>query len=303
MTFTECPFDPEHDLSRVLAFMSAADQAQPETGYLHMGDILWQLYQNTLFDPTRHFRLWQDEAGELLALAWHERPAGVVFQIRPDWRGRGPLEAAILAWAETHIDTTAPAYDGHLKTPLCERDEATVALLTGMGFHRDDWFGVLMRHPLAELVAPPDLPPGFTVRPVGDEEEWEQRVNLHRAVWQSSRVTLEAYRRMRQVSGYDPALDLVVVTPEGEMAAYCICWYDPLNRTGEFEPVGTHETFRGRGLGKIVVQEGLRRLQARGAHTAYVFTSGSNHVARRLYETSGFTTYTYEYQYKRPVTP
>ena len=74
---------------------------------------------------------------------------------------------------------------------------------------------------------------------------------------------------------------------------------DEVNRTGEFEPVGTREKWRGRGLGKTVIAEGLRRLQARGAHTAYVTTPGSNTAAQRLYESAGFTTYTREYLYGR----
>lgn len=301
MNYTEHPLNPEQDLPRVMAFMSAAAQSQPETGYLHRGDVLWQLYQNTLFDPQRHFRLWQDEAGEIIALAWHERPDGVTFQVRPDWRGRGHLEPPILAWGETMVDTTASAYDGHLWTRLCEADRATIALLTELGFQRDDWFGVNLYQVLHQPVTPPVLPPGFTVRAVGDENEWEQRVNLHRSVWHPSRVTLEAYQRLRRVPGYDPELDLVVVTPDGEMAAYCICWYDPVTQTGEFEPVGTDAKFRGRGLGKIVIQEGLRRLQALGAHTAYVFTTGSNQAARRLYETCGFVIYAQEHLYGRLI--
>ena len=72
-------------------------------------------------------------------------------------------------------------------------------------------------------------------------------------MWYPSKVTLEAYRRMRSVSDYTPELDIVVVAPDGTFAAYCICWLDPVNKIGEFEPVGTRETFRGKGLGKAVM--------------------------------------------------
>lgn len=297
--FISRPFSHPADLARVRTFMHQINAQQSEVVYLHVGDVLWQLYQNTVFDPVRHFRLWEDEAGELVALAWHEGPDGVIFQVRPDWRGRDLLEPLILAWGATHVDKTAPTYDGHLWTRIPDTDSATLACLTQQGFQRDDWFAVNMHHPLAEPVILPPLPDGFTVRAVGEETEWEARVNLHRDVWHPSRVTLDAYQRLRQIPGYDPELDLVVVAPDGEMVAYCICWWDAVNRTGEFEPVGTREKWRGRGLGKIVIREGLRRLQARGAQVAYVSTPGKNIPAQRLYESAGFTVYTREHLYGR----
>lgn len=295
------PFKAMTDPARVTEFIIHANQQQPERGYVHVGDVLWQLYQNNIFDPTRHFRLWENEDDQLLGFAWFERPDGVFFQIRPDLRGTNLLELSILAWAEPLVDTTSPRYDGHLWTRLCDTDPATIAALMDLGFVRNDWFMVKMRHPLPKPVEPPPLPPGYTVRAVGDASEWAQRVDLHRAVWNPSKVTLDAYQRLRQQPGYDQELDLVVVAPDGQLVAYCICWFDPVNQTGEFEPVGTSEAYRGRGLGKVVIYEGLRRLQAKGAHTAYVSTYGDNTAAQRLYESAGFSTYTHEHLYGRPL--
>ena len=294
------PFDPLTDPARVIEFIAAANQQQPEQGYVHVGDVLWRLYQNSVFDPTQHFRLWEDEEGQLLGFAWHDRPDKILFQIRPDLRGTHLLEPAMLAWGEPLIDTTSPAYDGHLWVSIADTDPSTIATLKALGFERNEWFMVNMRHPLANPVESPPLPPGYTVRAVGDEAEWSQRVDLHRDVWNPSKVTLDAYQRLRQQAGYDPELDLVVVAPDGQLVAYCICWFDAVNRTGEFEPVGTRAAFRGRGLGKIVIYEGLRRLQAKGAHTAYVVTTGTNIAAQRLYESAGFATYTHEHLYGRP---
>lgn len=118
---------------------------------------------------------------------------------------------------------------------------------------------------------------------------------------------MEAYQRLRAAPLYRPDLDLVVVSPEGAFAAYCICWYDPMNRIGEFEPVGVHRDFRRRGFGKIVVQEGLRRLQTLGATLAIVTPgatdSGEKFVAaaaHTLYASAGFAVVNtwYAYQHK-----
>src|SRR5438477_11036855 len=106
---------------------------------------------------------------------------------------------------------------------------------------------------------------------------------------------------MRIVPGYTPELDLVALTADGTFASYCICWLDPVNKIGEFEPVGTHSAFRGRGLGKAVMLEGLRRLKAFGMQTAIVCSLGNNEASKRLYESLGLRTYNNRYNYTKPL--
>jgi mycothiol synthase len=62
-----------------------------------------------------------------------------------------------------------------------------------------------------------------------------------------------------------------------------------VTRSGAFEPVGTVPAHQRRGLGKVVMGEGLRRLKRMGATMAYV---GSYALpAHALYASAGFTEY------------
>ena len=126
-------------------------------------------------------------------------------------------------------------------------------------------------------------------------------LELHRAVWAPSRLTLDAYERLRAAPGFLPDLDLVLVSPEETFASYCICWFDAPSRSGVFEPVGTHPDFQGRGLGRYVMREGLRRLQARGATTATVSTAAFNRRAIGLYEAVDFHEVNREQRYGKAL--
>ena len=202
------------------------------------------MYQNTVFDVHREARLWEED-GELVGFAWLEEPDGVEMQeVHPRLRGSGSLENEMLGWPAPLTRAVYGELAGdELWTRVAEDEPRLDRLLFGLGFARDPDRAMKM---VRTLDAPPDR---WTVREVGGEGEWEERVEVRRDVWQPSQVTLEAYRRLRAAPGYDPRLDLVAVAPDGKFDSYCICWFDPESRTGLFEPLGTRQAYRGRGLG------------------------------------------------------
>jgi mycothiol synthase len=83
--------------------------------------------------------------------------------------------------------------------------------------------------------------------------------------------------------------------------AYCLCWYDPVSRTGLFEPLGTRPAHRRLGLGRGVMIEGLRRLRALGSETALVTAFSENRAATGLYESVGFRTVGREHLYGKKL--
>ena len=97
--------------------------------------------------------------------------------------------------------------------------------------------------------------------------------------------------------GYNPRLDLLA--PDARFGSYCICWFDPQSRTSLFDPLGTRQAHRGKGLGKAVMHEGLRRLRELGVRTALVNAIHDNEAARILYESVGFETINSERLYAK----
>lgn len=315
MPITDHPYRDDADRDAILRFLSAANAADtPRLRYWHVGDIVWAMYQNMVFDPRASFHLWQED-GELVGVGWFEAPHDFAFQILPRKLSDESLAEAMLAWAADHAREhgagSSDALRVNVRSQFAEhralldrhgfvRDTSTPrGLIERRGYAPDGYYMIHFRRDLREPLPDSRLLPGWTVRPVGDEDEWPERVDLHRVVWAPSRVTLDAYRRLRAAPIYRPALDLVVVAPDGQLAAYCICWLDADMRVAEFEPVGTHPDFRGRGAGRLLLLEAFRRLRGAGAETAIVLTNANNNPAVRLYESAGFTIADTEYTYMR----
>jgi ribosomal protein S18 acetylase RimI-like enzyme len=118
----------------------------------------------------------------------------------------------------------------------------------------------------------------------------QERAELHRdawSVWGTSKFSDALYGRLRSAPLYDTDLD-VVVEYRGQLASYCVCWLDTANAAGYFEPVGTRPSMTGRGLGRAVIREGMRRLREKGMRRAFVGTAAVNEAAAALYTSAGF---------------
>jgi mycothiol synthase len=297
--FTSRPYAGDDDLNLLIDFArQAAIARRPRAAYWYPGDIVWQAFTPN-FDPRKYIRLWFDDAG-LAGHAWFEPPLNVEFDVRGDLRENEALISAILGWGEaTRIASLEPAENvpkayamlgqGTLAASALESDPARVAMLERRGYAKNDRHNICYSLSLAEPLPEPLLPPGGTLR-YASEADLDERIELHRdawSVWGPSSQNVADYRRLRSAPLYDERLD-VVLELDGRMVAYCICWADTASGIGNFEPVGVRPGLTGRGLGRVVIFEGLRRLRARGLHTACVGTASVNERAMVLYESCGF---------------
>ena len=81
---------------------------------------------------------------------------------------------------------------------------------------------------------------------------------------------------------------MVIVAPDGRIAAFCICWLHPNGQTGCIEPLGVHPDFQRMGLGTAVLRVALRQLHTNGATNVTLFTGAGNGAALHLYENEAF---------------
>ncbi len=300
--FMSRPYGDESDLSRLLDFARDATIARlPGPTYWHPGDIVWQLSGTPGVNPVEDIRLWFG-GGRLAGLAWFEPPLIMQFDIRPGIDHGDVLMDLIVEWAEGRrralgrpsAGSTPRAYamlgQASLSTVALDSDGWRIAQLEGHGYLRTERHDVRFQRSLDILPPESALSPGMRLRHATDDDI-EERVDLHRdawSVWGPSSANPETYRRMRAAPVYEPELDVVLEGPDGRLLSYCICWADPASRIGAVEPVGTRPDFAGQGLARAVIHEGLRRLRARGIHTAIVGTASVNERALQLYPSCGF---------------
>jgi ribosomal protein S18 acetylase RimI-like enzyme len=299
---TSRPFADESDLHLLLDFARDAAVARlPGPTCWHPGDVVWQLIGTPGVNPAEDIHLWLDDGG-IAGLAWFEPPLIMQFDVRPGFNDSDGLIETILEWAESRrhaLGRPAPgatprAYamlgQTSLSTVALDSDARRIAALEAHGYVRTERHGLRYRRGLEIPIPEGPLPAGMRLRHATDSDI-DQRVELHRdawSVWGPSSANPETYRMLRAAPVYEPELDVIVEGPDGRLLSYCICWADPVTGVGEFEPVGTRPAFAGRGLARAAIYEGMRRLRARGMHTAIVGTASVNERALRLYPSCGF---------------
>jgi GNAT superfamily N-acetyltransferase len=135
----------------------------------------------------------------------------------------------------------------------------------------------------------PVLPEGFRFR-TADEAGPEAAVRAHVDAWAPSTYTAASYEGVRGTDAYRGDLHVLVEAPDGTMAASAVMWLDGVNRTAEFEPVGTHPDYRRRGLGRALLLHGMRLARDAGAVHQTVVCLGAPGLpaARGLYYSVGF---------------
>ena len=265
------------------------------------GELAWNWGRGHATDhATWPCRLWFSE-GETVAWGWAQLPrrvrmndgsvrdvtrAYLAYQVHPD---HAELVDEVIDW----YDATAADADRTVRPSAS--DEFALKRWAAHGYGTDpaalgdtgSWTQLNERDLID--VERPSLPDGFRFRDA-DEVEPEAVVQAHLDAWSPSSYTVEGYQGVRRAPGYRGDLHVLVEAPDGTMASSAIMWLDEVNRTAEFEPVGTHPDHRRRGLARALLLHGMRLARAAGATHMTVASLGApgHPEARGLYYGVGF---------------
>ena len=267
-----------------------------DASWWHAGGLAWEILGFMHQHPDWPIRLWGDRE-RISAWAFVEPPdretivsAGeritimeyaLATQVDPEEQG---LSDEVLKWFER------VAGGGTLTATVADGQPHVAAAILGAGMTEDAKapFGLDMRSGLEDLPLA-HVPDGYSVRAV-TADDLARRVAVHRSAWHPSSLTEAMYQATMETYPYNFALDVVVIAPDGEFAAACLIWHDPLTGVGELEPVGTHPDHRGLGAGPAACMAAMLALRDLGGTEACVRPRGDEYypVPRKVYARLGF---------------
>lgn len=228
------------------------------------------------------FRIWE-ENDEIIGVILSEINDDEVFiLIDPEHRH---IEEDMLSWA---IENLAFAQDdGSRKLTMWayESDAYRQDLYKKFGFEPYDDVEYIKSQTLKDKTFNPVLPEGYSFASVTNDLK-KTRIDCSAAAFESDPFSIDTYNKMQEAPSYIEDLDLVILDPNGEAAAFCTVWYYPDLGHGVFEPVGTHPGHQKMGLGKSIILEGLRRVKEHGADKAYV--NAFREHRSKFYGSAGF---------------
>lgn len=149
----------------------------------------------------------------------------------------------------------------------------------------------LMRVQLPVAVTPPPANSRLTTFDAQhDTENWLAQNNSafadhpEQGAW-----TIHDVKERVEEPWFDPS-GFLLLEIDHQLAASCWTKVHELHpdRFGEIYVVSVDPRFQGRGLGRVMVTQGLDALRRKGVSQAVLFVDESNSSARRLYESLGF---------------
>src|SRR5579883_889760 len=285
MFITERPFMGEPDWPLIASALDALP-----ANARHVIDLPYRLSSPPM-QTGENARLWLDDAGQIAGFAaWQRYWAVLDFFTLPSPQ-RGEIENAIFTWALPRFRAMDAARGRPLPYWAEYREDDTERgdLLVAHGFTLDeDYQYVQLHHPLGEALPVVSAPQGITIRPLVGEREVAAYVALHRAAFESESMTQDWRERTLRAPHHLPEIDLVAETEDGALVGFCLGWFDAAHRQGQVEPVGVAPGYHGRGIGRALLSEMLRRFAALGAERVIIETESTRSPALRLYESVGF---------------
>lgn len=289
-------YQSEQDLQHMLHMLMEARARTNDWHYSHVGELLFNFFMVAChLDPQERIRLWHNDKGKLVAYAILGEDPSFDCQVLPEYEWAG-IETEAFAWAETRLTELrqhdAKQWAGHFVSGARQDDARRIMFLEQHEFQYSGKFAeVNMLRSLSQPIPELAIPTGCQVRAVDEVADVSDRAAAQREVWHPwtvGNVSDDDYARFMRLPGYHCELDVVAVAPDGVIAAYVNGWIDPLNRIGDFGPVGARLAYRRQGLTRLALLESLRRMQAYGMDRVCISTGVSNTPALQLYESIGF---------------
>jgi len=271
---------------RLLQTLLSTDSDHP---HIHLVDMPYRL-SSTWQENGCELGIWE-KRDELLAWAVFQPPWwNLDFVIHPSQAGLS-LEKEIFEWGKEQMMAYAKrsGEDFYGSVEIFEDApgvEQTIENLLSLGFEKFDWSILRFEKNLQKETQQPQLPEGYSIRPLRGKAEVEAYVELHRAAFGSEKMTTAWRMRVLEHPYYRPEIDLVVESPKKKLVGFCVCWQ--WQGVGQIEPLGVHPEYQGKGLGKALELSAHLALRNSEVQRIFVDHASENTEAIALSLKTGF---------------
>jgi GNAT superfamily N-acetyltransferase len=294
----------DHDLPRLQTTLASWIQEAGDCGYCHAQEITRRIYTPMAdsLPVAETVQVWEDDSG-IIGIALNLRFDNA-FEVYTSPAYRGTAAERIMLGSATETTRRLMRQVGREATSVIidvwDCDTTRQQLLGAIDFAQYRIWGHLTERSLAEPIPPPRLADGFTLR-AATMSDAEQLAAVRNASFGTDFKPQDYRDGVMHKPGYDPAREIVVVAPDGRFAAFTMIWLDSVNKVGLFEPVGTHQEFRRKGLARGLMLHALYEMQRLSMTTATVGYDATNAPAAALYQSLGFNHQYTTLGYKRVV--
>ena len=268
-----------------------------------IGNVAWEARPHTHYELARIITLAFD-GDDLAGWVWLGTSGGFNLYLSPEHRDCSERwdELIVTLIDQAQARVTAGDALAEIGGWFVEATDTVRPLLLARGFSEVDCSGSddLLRADLSEI-REAALPDGYRFDWVRDEATLAERVEVHRAAFAPSELTLGAYRRAQATWPYRPELDRVVRNSDDRVVAGATAWLDAENQAGLLESIGVLPDHHNRGIGRAITADAMGALRDAGATQAQLGISGP--AARAAYLAAGFRPWQRERTFTRPLTP
>ena len=232
----------------------------------------------------KDFFLWEDPNGKVSGALVYDQEIAVIASL-PEYPG---LYEEILEQAELHYSQKG-SVEKPLGVEILESNPVAAVreLFEARGYARAEGYMVCREKRLDHTQPEPvQLPPGYRLKTLETDEELAKFLVAVKSVF-NFQDHPQVYKLVRQAPSFSPELDLLILSGEREVAAFCTVWVDKALGFAEFEPVGTVAAFRQLGLGKALLAEACNRLRRAGCPVVTVASYSGADPANALYSSAG----------------
>jgi len=223
----------------------------------------------------KNAHLWRTENNDLIGFFISENGREYFeLQIHPEYRF---LEKEMLKWT---IENWAQGKN-QIITIFYKYDTARIRLFEKYNFECQGVVGFDYRYDTKNYTKGADIDSNFCIEAFSQSYEYENRIETERLTFSRDSLNREWFETKALAPGYSSDWDLAVVSPDGQVVAFCLAWLDKKNKVAEIDPVGTHPDYRKRGLAKALLTDCFIRLNRNGITKAHI--QGFSEPANRLY--------------------